>query len=77
MVVKQVKHWLETRANAARWRPIQEWAEARGATFTPTRDGQGFLIEHPQAQPGPLRIEWGSGLKSRGLLNSELLTMLN
>ncbi|MBW8845317.1 MAG: hypothetical protein JF607_10115 [Burkholderiales bacterium] len=64
MVVKQVKHWLETRANAARWRPIQEWAEARGATFTPTRDGQGFLIEHPKAQPGPLRIEWGVSQRS-------------
>jgi hypothetical protein len=59
MVVKQVKHWLVTRANAARWRPIMDWAEARGAEFSQTRDGLGFLIEQPQALPGPLRIEWG------------------
>ena len=64
MVVKQVKHWLVTRANAARWRPIQEWAEARGAEFNQSRDGQGFLIEQPRAQPGPLRIEWGVSQRS-------------
>ncbi|MFG6486120.1 hypothetical protein ACG04R_05505 [Roseateles sp. BYS78W] len=64
MVVKQVKHWLVTRANAARWRPIQEWAEARGAEFSQTRDGQGFLIEHPGASPGPLRVEWGVSQRS-------------
>ena len=64
MVVKQVKHWLVTRANAARWRPIQEWAEARGAAFTPTRDGQGFLIEAPKAAMGRLRIEWGVSQRS-------------
>ncbi len=58
MVVKQVKHWFVTRANAARWRPIQEWAEARGAEFMQTRDGQGFHIEQPKAPPGALRIEW-------------------
>lgn len=64
MVVKQVKHWLVTRANAARWRPIQDWAEARSAQFTQTRDGQGFLIEQPKALPGPLRIEWGVSQRS-------------
>jgi hypothetical protein len=64
MVVKQVKHWLVTRANAARWRPIQDWAEARGAEFTQTRDGLGFLIEQPKALPGPLRIEWGVSQRS-------------
>lgn len=64
MVVKQVKHWLVTRANAARWRPIQEWAEARGAEFSQSRDGQGFLIEHPGASPGPMRIEWGQSQRS-------------
>src|ERR1043165_596100 len=41
MVVKQVKHWLVTRANASRWRPIMDWADARGAEFSQTRDGQG------------------------------------
>ena len=66
MVVKQVKHWLVTRANAARWRPIQDWAEARNAEFTQTRDGLGFLIEQPKALPGPLRIEWG--VSQRGYL---------
>lgn len=64
MVVKQVKHWLVTRSNAARWRPIQDWAEARSAEFTQTRDGLGFLIEAPQAQPGPMRIEWGVSQRS-------------
>jgi hypothetical protein len=64
MVVKQVKHWLVTRANAARWRPIQEWAEARGAEFTQSRDGQGFLIEQPKALPGPIRVEWGVSQRS-------------
>lgn len=64
MVVKQVKHWLVTRANAARWRPIQEWAEARGAEFNQSADGQGFLIEQPKALPGPLRIEWGVSQRS-------------
>ncbi len=64
MVVKQVKHWLVTRANAARWRPIMDWAEARGAGFSQTRDGLGFLIEQPQATPGALRIEWGVSQRS-------------
>jgi hypothetical protein len=75
MVVKQVKHWLVTRANAARWRPIEEWAESRGAEFTQTRDGQGFLIDAPKAgdQPGPLRIEWG--VSQRGYLPGSELRM--
>ncbi|MFT7774372.1 hypothetical protein [Roseateles sp.] len=64
MVVKQVKHWLVARANAARWRSIQDWAEARGAEFTQTRDGLGFLVEARQAVPGPLRIEWGLSQRS-------------
>ena len=64
MVVKQVKHWLVTRANAARWRPIMDWAEARGAEFSQTRDGLGFLIDQPKALPGPLRIEWGASQRS-------------
>lgn len=64
MVVKQVKHWLVTRANAARWRPILEWAESREAEFTQSRDAQGFLIEQPRAEPGPLRIEWGVSQRS-------------
>jgi hypothetical protein len=71
MVVKQVKHWLVTRANAARWRPILEWTESRDAEFTQSRDGQGFLIEAPKAQPGPLRIEWGVSQRSY-LAGSEL-----
>ncbi|HEY8879115.1 MAG TPA: hypothetical protein VIN03_16220 [Roseateles sp.] len=64
MVVKQVKHWLVTRANAARWRPIMDWADARGAEFSQTREGEGFLIEQPKALPGPLRIEWGVSQRS-------------
>lgn len=64
MVVKQVKHWLVTRANAARWRPIMDWADARGAEFSQTHDGQGFLIEQAKALPGPLRIEWGASQRN-------------
>jgi len=64
MVVKQVKHWLVTRANAARWRPIQDWAESRNSEFTQSRDGQGFLIDQPKGLPGPLRIEWGVSQRS-------------
>ena len=64
MVVKQVKHWLVTRANTARWRPILEWAASRNAEFTQSRDGLGFLIEQPKAQPGALRIEWGVSQRS-------------
>jgi hypothetical protein len=59
MFFKQVKHWFVARANAARWRPIHDWAEARNGQFRMARDGQGFLIEQPKALPGSLRIEWG------------------
>ncbi|PTT77004.1 hypothetical protein DBR42_26000, partial [Pelomonas sp. HMWF004] len=64
MVVKQVKHWLVTRANAARWRPIQDWAEARGAEFLQTGEGEGFAIDSPKDHPGPMRIEWGVSQRS-------------
>lgn len=64
MVFKQVKHWFVARANAARWRPVHDWAEARNALFRLTRDGQGFLIEQSKALPGPLRIEWGASQRS-------------
>ncbi|MBV8034030.1 hypothetical protein [Roseateles sp.] len=60
-----------TRANAARWRPIQDWAETRNAEFTQARDGLGFLIEARQVVPGPLRIEWGPSQRSY-LLGTEL-----
>ncbi len=73
MLVKQVKHWLVTRANAARWRPIQDWAEARGGTFTLSRDGEGFLIEQPDAPVGALRVEWG--LSQRNYLPGTELRM--
>lgn len=59
MVIKQVKRWFVTRANAARWRALSDWAEARGALFRQARDGRGFQIEHAKALPGALRIEWG------------------
>jgi hypothetical protein len=64
MVVKQVKQWLVTRSNAARWRPIQDWAESRNAEFKQTRDGLGFLIQQSKALPGPLRVEWGVSQRS-------------
>ena len=59
MVIKQVKRWFVVRANAARWRSLSDWADARGAVFRQARDGRGFQIEQPKALLGPLRIEWG------------------
>ena len=64
MVLKQVKHWFRARANAARWKPISEWAESRRAQFTISRDGLGFLIDQPKALPGGLRIEWGASQRA-------------
>lgn len=64
MVVKQVKHWLATRANASHWRPIKEWAETGGGRFTATEDGMGFSIDWPKAEMGRLRIEWGESQRS-------------
>lgn len=64
MVFKQVKHWFIARANAARWKPISDWAESRRAQFSVSRDGQGFLIEQPKALPGGLRIEWGASQRA-------------
>jgi hypothetical protein len=59
MVVKQVKTWLVQRANASRWRGLQEWAESRRADFQLHPEGIGFFIDQPSAKPGPLRVEWG------------------
>jgi hypothetical protein len=73
MVVKQVKQWFVTRANAARWRPIQDWADSRGGEFQVTHEGQGFQIEAPKSLPGPLRIEWGE--PQRHYINSAELRM--
>lgn len=64
MVIKQVKRWFVARANAARWRPLSDWAEARGGVFRQARDGRGFQIEHGKALPGALRIEWGPSQRS-------------
>jgi hypothetical protein len=64
MVLKQVKHWFLARANAMRWRAIHDWAEGRNGSFRLTRDGLGFMIDQPKAQPGALRIEWGAPQRS-------------
>jgi len=64
MVLKQVKHWFVSRANAARWRSIHDWAESRQARFGLSRDGLGLMIDQPKALPGPLRIEWGAPQRS-------------
>lgn len=64
MFFKQVKHWFVARSNAARWRPIQEWVVGRGGQFKLTRDGQGLVIELPEAAGGILRIDWGSSQRS-------------
>jgi hypothetical protein len=59
MVIKQVKHWMKLRASAAQCKPISDWAQSRGGSFTLTEDGEGFLIEEPTNALGPLRVEWG------------------
>lgn len=64
MVIKQVKRWFRARANAARWRDVADWAEARGAKFAVSRDGHGFMIDHAKAQAGGLRVEWGASQRS-------------
>lgn len=64
MFLKQVKRWLVARANAARWRPIYDWAESRQAQFRLAKDGRGFLIDQPKALPGSLRIEWGASQRA-------------
>jgi hypothetical protein len=73
MVIKQVKQWFVARANAARWKPIAEWAEGRGGGLRHSRDGQGFVLEFPRAMPGPLRVEWGPS--QRGYLPGHELRM--
>jgi len=59
MVIKQVKHWMKLRANAAAWKALSDWAEARGGRFAQTEEGDGFLIDEPENPLGHLRIEWG------------------
>ncbi len=59
MVIKQVKHWMKLRANAAAWKAITDWAEAREARFDQNEEGDGFLIDEPKNPLGHLRIEWG------------------
>ena len=64
MFFKKLKHWYILRTNTAKWQPIHDWAERRGAQFRPALDGRGFLIEQPNALPGGLRIEWGLSHRS-------------
>ena len=52
MVVKQVKTWLVQRANASRWRGLQEWAESRRAEFQLHPRASAFYIDQPGAKPG-------------------------
>jgi hypothetical protein len=59
MVIKQVKHWMKLRASAAQWKPIADWAQARGGEFKLTEDGDGFAIDEPGNTLGSLRLEWG------------------
>lgn len=59
MVIKQVKHWMKLRTNAAMWKPIADWAHTRGADFKLMDEGDGFVIDEPRNALGALRIEWG------------------
>ncbi|SEL10628.1 hypothetical protein SAMN05216359_105202 [Roseateles sp. YR242] len=64
MVIKQIKQWFTVRANAARWRPLIDWAEERGGLLRHARDGRGFVIDLPRTLPGLTRIEWGPSQRS-------------
>ncbi len=64
MVIKQIKQWFTVRANAARWRPLTEWADAQGGQLRHARDGRGFVIDLPRVLPGLTRIEWGPSQRS-------------
>lgn len=64
MLIKQVKRWFVTRANAARWKHVADWADSRGAKFRQTRDARGFQIEQPTGALGSLRIEWAPSQRS-------------
>lgn len=63
-MLKHLKHWFAGRANALRWKAVAEWAEDQGAQFKLIRDGQGFVVEHPDARPRAWRMEWGSSQRS-------------
>jgi hypothetical protein len=64
MLIKQVKRWFVTRANAARWKHVADWADGRGAQFRQTRDALGFQVDQPKAMPGALRVEWAPSQRS-------------
>lgn len=64
MLIKQVKRWWVTRANAARWKAVADWAEQRGGVFRQTRDARGFQIEQSRGAAGALRIEWAPSQRS-------------
>ncbi|WAC71990.1 hypothetical protein OU995_20780 [Roseateles sp. SL47] len=64
MVIKQIKQWFTVRANAARWRPLIDWAQERGGVLRHARDGRGFVIDLPRTLPGLTRIEWGPSQRS-------------
>ncbi|OWQ91989.1 hypothetical protein CDN99_06415 [Roseateles aquatilis] len=64
MVIKQIKQWFTARANAARWRPLSDWASDRGGQLRHARDGRGFVIDLPRSLPGLTRIEWGASQRS-------------
>jgi hypothetical protein len=59
-MLKHLKRWFASRANALRWKAIADWADGKGAQFKLIRDGQGFVVEHGEARPRPWRMEWGS-----------------
>ncbi|MET0207977.1 MAG: hypothetical protein ABW220_02985 [Burkholderiaceae bacterium] len=64
MVIKQIKQWFTVRANAARWRPLSDWAAERGGQLRHSREGRGFVIDLPRSLPGLTRIEWGPSQRS-------------
>lgn len=60
MVIKQLQHWFVARANAARWKPLADWAESLGGQLRVVNEGQGFILDMPPGRAGgAVRIEWG------------------
>lgn len=63
-MINLIKQWMAARANAARWRPLAEWAESRGGQLRQVREARGFVIDLPRTLPGLTRIEWGPSQRS-------------
>lgn len=54
-MLQTIKRWFSG-GSASGWAGAHEWAQARRLDFKRVREGEGFVIDHPQ---GGWRLEWG------------------